>query len=57
MKQVLCLPKFITDTDYFSLDPSDTTTPVFPSVYDMPLTKYAADDKPFLIDILSKDTS
>lgn len=49
---VMFLPKFVTGTDYFSLDPNDTTTPTFPMVYDIPLTKYAIDDTPFLSDIL-----
>lgn len=49
---VMFLPKFVTGTDYFSLDPNDTSTPQFPMVYDIPLTKYAIDDTPFLSDIL-----
>lgn len=49
---VLFLPKFVTHTDYFSMDESDSTTPVFPSLYDIPLTKYVVDDTPFLSDIL-----
>lgn len=49
---VMFLPQFITGTDYFSLDPNDTTTPTFPMVYDIPLTKYAIDDTPFLSDVL-----
>lgn len=50
---VLFLPKFVTHTDYFSMDDSDGTTPTFPAVYDIPLTKYVIDDTPFLSDILS----
>lgn len=49
---VMFLPKFVTGTDYFSMDPNDTSTPPFPMVYDIPLTKYAIDDTPFLSDIL-----
>lgn len=49
---VLFLPKFVTNTEYFSLDESDQTTVPFPKVYDIPLTKYAIDDTPFLSDIL-----
>lgn len=49
---VMFLPKFITGTDYFSMDTCDTSTPLFPMVYDIPLTKYAIDDTPFLSDIL-----
>lgn len=45
---VLFLPKFVTKTDYFSMDESDRTTPKFPSLYDVPLTRYAADDKPYV---------
>lgn len=50
---VLFLPKFVTDTSYFSMDDSDHTTPTFPSVYDIPLTKYVIDDTPFLMDVLN----
>lgn len=49
---VLYLPKYVTNTNYFSMDQSDATTPVFPSLYDIPLTKYVVDDTPFLSDIL-----
>lgn len=49
---VMFLPKFVTGTDYFSMDSNDETTPPFPMVYDVPLTKYAIDDTPFLSDIL-----
>lgn len=49
---VMFLPKFVTKTEYFSMDPSDTSTPVFPQLYDIPLTKYAIDDTPFLSDLL-----
>lgn len=45
---VLFLPKFVTNTSYFSMDDADRTTPVFPSVYDNPLTKYSTGDEPFL---------
>lgn len=47
---VLFLPKFVTHTNYFSMDNLDHSTPVFPSVYDIPLTKYTAADEPFLSD-------
>lgn len=50
---VMFLPKFITKTDYFSTDQSDTSTPVFPKLYDIPLKKYAIDDTPFLSDLLA----
>lgn len=49
---VVFLPKFVTNTSYFSMDDSDKSTPVFPSVYDIPLTKYVVDDAPFLSDVL-----
>lgn len=49
---VLFLPKFISNTRYFSMDKDDRSTPLFPSVYDMPLTKYVLDDIPFLSDTL-----
>lgn len=44
---VLFLPKFVTNTDYFSMDEADQATPKFPSLYDIPLTPYAANDVPF----------
>lgn len=44
---VLFLPKFITKTNYFSMDDSDRSTPKFPAVYDIPLTQYGALDEPF----------
>lgn len=50
---VLFLPKFISKTDYFSMDQSDKSTPVFPMHYDIPLKKYAVDDTPFLSDLLA----
>lgn len=50
---VLFLPKFVTNTSYFSMDDSDCTTPTFPSLYDIPLTKYVIDDTPFLMDVLN----
>ncbi|XP_031632365.1 probable tyrosyl-DNA phosphodiesterase [Contarinia nasturtii] len=49
---VLFLPKFVTNTRYFSMDESDCSTPMFPPVYDVPLTKFVVDDTPFLSDIL-----
>lgn len=49
---VLFLPKFLTNTDYFSMNESDQSTPIFPKLYDIPLTKYAIDDTPFLSDCL-----
>lgn len=52
---VMFLPKFVTQTSYFSMDESDQTTPVFPKLYDIPLTKYAVDDSPFLSDVLFND--
>lgn len=50
---VMFIPKFITKTEYFSMDESDKTTPIFPQLYDMPLKKYAIDDTPFLSDLLA----
>lgn len=50
---VVFFPKFVTNTHYFSMDESDTSTPVFPSLYDIPLTKYTPQDNPFVIDALS----
>lgn len=50
---VMFFPKCITGTDYFSLDVNDKTTPVFPTVYDMPLVKYTITDQPWLSDIMS----
>lgn len=47
---VLFLPQFITNTSYFSMNSSDCSTPVFPSLYDIPLKPYSADDQPFLRD-------
>lgn len=49
---VLFLPKFVTKTEHFSMESSDTTTPVFPQLYDIPLTKYAIDDVAFVSDLL-----
>lgn len=49
---VLFLPKFVSNMRYFSMDESDQSTPLFPQVYDIPLTKYVVDDTPFLSDIL-----
>lgn len=49
---VLFLPKFVSNTRYFSMDESDRSTPIWAPVYDVPLTKYAVDDTPFLSDIL-----
>lgn len=49
---VLFLPKFVTKTEHFSMSAADTSTPVFPQLYDIPLTKYAIDDTPFVSDLL-----
>lgn len=49
---VVFFPKFITDSRFFSMHESDKSTPVFPSLYDIPLTKYNVGDTPFLQDIL-----
>lgn len=49
---VLFLPKFVTNSPYFSMDELDTSTPLFPPLYDTPLTKYSLDDTPFLSDVL-----
>lgn len=52
---VLFLPKFVTNTNHFSMDDSDHSTSVFPSLYDIPLTKYLADDQPFLSDTIERE--
>lgn len=52
---VLFLPKFVTKTKYFSMDDTDYSTPVFPLLYDIPLTKYATNDQPFLIDEIERE--
>ncbi|XP_031628182.1 probable tyrosyl-DNA phosphodiesterase [Contarinia nasturtii] len=44
---VMFLPKFVTHTKHFSMDASDQTTPVFPKLYDIPLTKYNKNDRPY----------
>lgn len=49
---VLFLPKFVTNTEYFSMDASDQTTPVFPMLYDIPLTEYIEGDVPYLKEYL-----
>lgn len=51
---VLFLPKFVINTNacHFPMDDSNPNTPKFPSVYDIPLTKYA-NDEPFFIDNLA----
>lgn len=51
---VLFLPKFVTNTEYISIDDSDHSTPVFPLLYDIPLTKYVVDDKPFLCENMER---
>lgn len=45
---ILFLPQFVTKTDYFPMDDSDPNTPKFPSLYDIPLTQYGAQDEPFV---------
>lgn len=50
---VLFLPKFVSNTNFFSMDDSDKTTKAFPALYDIPLTKYVIDDNPFFSDILT----
>lgn len=49
---VLFLPKFVTKTEHFSIDSADTSTPLFPQLYDIPLVKYSIDDTPFVSDLL-----
>lgn len=49
---VMFLPKFFSNATYFSMDVSDTSTPQFPALYDIPLTKYVIDDTPFCSDVL-----
>lgn len=45
---VMFLPKFVTNTEYFSMCPFDKTTPVFPWFYDLPLMKYDEGDVPYV---------
>lgn len=52
---VIFFPKFVTNTTYFSMDDTDKSTPVFPAVYDIPLTKYDKEDIPFFMDVLFDD--
>lgn len=52
---VIFFPKFVTNTTYFSMDDTDKSTPVFPAVYDIPLTQYDKDDIPFFMDVLYDD--
>lgn len=47
---VLFLPKFVTNTNYFSMNDCDHSTPVFQIPYDIPLTSYTTGDEPFLCD-------
>lgn len=52
---IIFLPKFLTNTSYFSMDESDHSTPIFPMLYDIPLTKYANSDEPFLCDTVDEE--
>uniref|UniRef100_A0A1A9W6E8 PBZ-type domain-containing protein n=1 Tax=Glossina brevipalpis TaxID=37001 RepID=A0A1A9W6E8_9MUSC len=49
---VLFLPRLITGEDTFPLGASRDDVPPFPLPYDVPLTPYGLDDKPFLMDYL-----
>ncbi|XP_067639085.1 probable tyrosyl-DNA phosphodiesterase [Eurosta solidaginis] len=49
---VLFLPKFVIGEDTFPLGHVRDGIPSFPLPYDVPLTPYAPDDKPFLMDYL-----
>ncbi|EDW03844.1 probable tyrosyl-DNA phosphodiesterase [Drosophila grimshawi] len=49
---VLFLPRFVTGEETFPLGNSRNGVPAFPLPYDVPLTPYGADDKPFLMDYL-----
>ncbi|KAH8267496.1 hypothetical protein KR018_008522 [Drosophila ironensis] len=49
---VLFLPRFVTGEDTFPLGNRRNGVPAFPLPYDVPLTPYAPDDKPFLMDYL-----
>ncbi|XP_004534985.1 probable tyrosyl-DNA phosphodiesterase isoform X2 [Ceratitis capitata] len=49
---VLFLPRFVTGEETFPLGHARNGIPPFPLPYDVPLTPYAADDKPFLMDYL-----
>ncbi|XP_016955047.1 probable tyrosyl-DNA phosphodiesterase [Drosophila biarmipes] len=49
---VLFLPRFVTGEDTFPLGNNRDGVPAFPLPYDVPLTPYAPDDKPFLMDYL-----
>ncbi|KAI4502376.1 hypothetical protein M0802_002288 [Mischocyttarus mexicanus] len=45
---VLFLPEFITGRKMFSLEDNDPEFPVFPIPYDLPLTPYESNDRPFV---------
>ncbi|XP_050327874.1 probable tyrosyl-DNA phosphodiesterase [Bactrocera neohumeralis] len=49
---VLFLPRFVTGEETFPLGHVRDGIPPFPLPYDVPLTPYAPDDKPFLMDYL-----
>ncbi|XP_037936600.1 probable tyrosyl-DNA phosphodiesterase [Teleopsis dalmanni] len=49
---VLFLPRFVTGEETFPLGKIRDGIPPFPLPYDVPLTPYAPDDKPFLMDYL-----
>ncbi|XP_073834571.1 tyrosyl-DNA phosphodiesterase glaikit isoform X1 [Musca autumnalis] len=49
---VLFLPRFVIGEDTFPLGTSRDGIPPFPLPYDVPLTPYSPDDKPFLMDYL-----
>ncbi|XP_034668387.1 probable tyrosyl-DNA phosphodiesterase [Drosophila subobscura] len=49
---VLFLPRFVTGEDTFPLGNNRDGVPAFPLPYDVPLTPYLPDDKPFLMDYL-----
>ncbi|KAM7350262.1 tyrosyl-DNA phosphodiesterase glaikit [Cochliomyia hominivorax] len=49
---VMFLPKFVIGEDTFPLGAARDGIPPFPLPYDVPLTPYGPDDKPFLMDYL-----
>lgn len=49
---VVFFPRFVTNTDYFSLNSSDRSTPVFPLPHDLPLKKYDRGDVPYVPELM-----
>ncbi|XP_031839792.1 tyrosyl-DNA phosphodiesterase glaikit isoform X2 [Nomia melanderi] len=50
---VIFIPKFITGSTTFPVQEEEAGIPVFPIPYDIPLTKYKSDDKPFVTEFFS----